>query len=79
MPRSKKITGQIVSLKPAKTAVVRISMLKKHPKYKKRYTAEKQYLAHNELEDLAVGSKVEIEESRPLSKLKRWKVVRKLK
>ncbi len=60
-----------------KTVVVVITHFKKHPKYEKRYRVTKRYKAHHEGErDLKVGTEVLIEEIRPLSRDKRWRVVK---
>ena len=69
-------TGTVTSNKMTKTIVVKVITDKLHPKYKKRYQVSKKFYAH--CEDSAkcpVGSTVTIEETRPLSKLKRWKLV----
>lgn len=72
----KKITGTIISDKMQKTMVVRVERIKKHPKYKKRYRVYKKYKAHYDGEDLKMGDKVMIEECRPISKHKRWRIVK---
>jgi small subunit ribosomal protein S17 len=58
-----------------KTVVVKVDRVKVHPKYQKRYTVSKRYKAHDEKNEYKVGDKVIIEECRPLSKEKRWRVV----
>lgn len=73
----KKITGTIISNKMAKTVVVEVEEIKIHPKYLKRYHTSRRFFAHNELPDVAVGDKVVIQESKPISKNKNWKVVSK--
>ena len=70
----KEFVGVVVSTKPAKTAVVRVTRLWKHPLYKKTIRRSKKFHAHDEL-GVKEGDKVKIVESRPLSKLKRWRVV----
>ncbi len=77
MPR-KKLQGEIISTKMQKTVVVKVERVVLHPKYKKRYKISKKYKAHNVLEDIKEGDKVIIEESRPISKDKRWRVIKKL-
>jgi len=77
MPR-KKLQGEIISTKMQKTVVVKVERVVLHPKYKKRYKISKKYKAHNVLEDVKEGDKVIIEESRPISKDKRWRVIKKL-
>jgi len=77
MPK-KQITGTVVSNKMQKTVVVKVERIKEHPKYKKRYKVHKKYKAHDEKGEYKVGDKVVIEECRPMSKEKRWRVVRKI-
>lgn len=66
------LSGKIVSSKMHKTVVVDVSSFKVHPKYKKIMKITKKYKAHYEGEPLNVGSKVLIEETKPISKDKRW-------
>lgn len=73
----RRLHGVVVSTKMTKTVSVQVDRTVLHAKYQKRYTVSKKYLAHNELEGLQVGDKVIIEETRPLSALKRWRVVTK--
>ena len=61
-----------------KTDVVLVERIKKHPKYKRRYKISKKYKAHDERGEYKVGDRVVIEECRPISKEKRWKVVQKI-
>ena len=77
MPK-KQLTGIIVSDKMQKTVVVEIELLKMHPKYKRRMKVHKRYKAHDENNEYKTGDKVIIEEGNPLSKEKRWKVVKKI-
>lgn len=75
----RQLTGEIVSNKMQKTVVVRVERIKEHKKYKKRYKVAKKYKAHVENgEEYEVGGKVIIEECRPISKEKRWQVIKKL-
>ncbi len=76
MPK-KKLTGVIVSNKMQKTAVVRVEQTKEHPKYKRRYRIHRKYKAHVDSGEYNVGDKVVIEECRPISKEKKWKVIKK--
>lgn len=71
----KRLTGTVTSAKTLKTLVVLVERMKEHPKYKKMYRARKKYKAHYEGSDYKVGDKVMIEECRPISKDKHWKVV----
>lgn len=73
----KRLTGIVTSNKMMKTVVVKTETLKSHPLYKKRYRIFKKYKAHNSNYDLKIGDKVIIEESRPLSKEKKWRVIKK--
>ena len=77
MPK-KQLQGIITSNKMLKTVVVRVESIKVHPKYKKRYKAHKKYKAHVEDGEYSVGDRVLIEECRPISKDKRWQVIKKL-
>lgn len=78
MPK-KKLQGKIVSDKMQKTVVVEVKRAVYHSKYKKRYLVSKKYKAHDEKEEYKEGDKVIIEEGRPLSKEKKWVVVKKIK
>jgi len=71
------LKGEVMSDKMNKTVVVMVSRLKVHPKYKKRYKITKRFKAHDEKNEYHIGDKVIIEEIRPLSKEKRWKVKHK--
>ncbi len=70
--RTKK--GTVVSVSGKKTVVVQVDTYKAHPKYKKRYRVSKKFHAHDEKGKYQVGDVVEIYETKPLSKLKRWTV-----
>ncbi len=61
-----------------KTATVLVERIKEHPKYKKRYKFHKKYKAHVESGDFQVGDKVMIRECRPLSKDKKWQIIKKI-
>ncbi len=76
MPK-RKITGIIISDRMQKTVVVEVERIKEHPKYRRRYKVHKKYKAHDEKGEFKTGDKVVIEECRPISKDKRWKVVSK--
>lgn len=75
----RKLTGTIVSNKMTKTVVVRIDALKKHPKYQKYYRVSKKFKAHDENGEYKTGDRVVIQETKPISKEKRWKVVELIK
>ena len=66
------LRGVIISDKMDKTATVLITRYKEHPKYKKRYKISKKYKAHDEKNEYKKGDKVIIQESRPISRDKRW-------
>lgn len=72
----KKFVGVVVSDKMEKTVVVKVERKKVHPKYKKIIKTYKKFYAHNENNEAREGDKVLIMESRPLSKLKRWVVLK---
>ena len=71
----KERVGEVISSKMAKTIVVQIERRFPHPRYKKVVTAYSKFYAHDESDALVIGQKVRIVETRPLSKLKRWRVV----
>jgi small subunit ribosomal protein S17 len=77
MPR-KVYTGTVVSDKMDKTVVVAITRLFQHPAYKKTVKKVTRFKAHDEANSCKVGDKVSIVESRPLSKDKRWTVLKVL-
>jgi small subunit ribosomal protein S17 len=72
------LIGTVDSAKMTKTVIVKVGSVKVHPKYHKRYEVVKRYPAHNELEGIAVGDKVEITESKPFSKTVNWIVTKKV-
>lgn len=76
--KKRKITGVVVSDKMSKTRVVSVSMLKKHSKYLKYFKTTSKFKAHDEDNQYKVGDKVVIEETRPLSREKRWRIVSKI-
>jgi len=75
MPK-RTLQGVVVSDKQAKTVVVRVERRFTHPTMKKTVRRSKKYHAHDETDQYSVGDMVWIEERRPLSKLKRWEVIR---
>ena len=72
----KKFSGVVVSDKNDKTIVVKVETVKLHPKYKKRYTVSRKYKVHDEKNEFKAGDKVTFVECRPLSRDKRWRVVK---
>jgi len=71
--RNEKV-GEVVSTKMQKTIVVEVEMRKAHPKYGRIVRQTKKFYAHDEENTARTGDVVRIEETRPLSKLKRWKL-----
>ena len=69
------LSGTICKATNKKTVVVEVERTFKHPIYKKYIKRSKKYHAHDETDTLRVGDKVMIEETRPISKLKTWKVI----
>lgn len=67
--------GEVISNKMGKTIVVRVKRRFPHPKFKKVVTGYKKFYAHDEKNEAKVGDRVRIEETRPISKLKRWRLV----
>lgn len=68
-------TGRVVSDKMDKTVVVAVDYLKPHPLYRKIIRKTNKFHAHDEENSCRIGDTVRIEESRPLSRTKRWRVV----
>ncbi len=73
MPK-KQLQGTVISDKMKKTVVVKVERIKVHPKYKKRFKTHKNYKAHDGKGEYHAGDKVIIEECRPISKDKKWRV-----
>lgn len=71
--------GEVVSTKMNKTIVVRVDRTKVHPKYKKRFIQSQRYLVHDEKNECAVGERVRFCETRPLSRLKRMRLLERMK
>lgn len=67
--------GDVVSNKMAKTIVVRVRRRFAHPKFKKIVTGFSKFYAHDENNQAQIGDRVKIQETRPFSKLKRWRLV----
>lgn len=72
----KKFSGVVVSDKGDKTIVVKVESVKIHPKYKKRYTSSRKYKVHDEKNEYKMGDKVSFVSCRPISRDKRWRVVK---
>ena len=73
--KRKERVGEVISNKMAKTITVRVERRFPHPRFKKVVTGYKKLYAHDEKSEAKVGDRVRIEETRPLSKLKRWRLV----
>src|SRR5262245_4174075 len=71
----KERVGEVISNKMAKTITVRVERRFAHPRFKKVVTGYKKLYAHDEKGEAKVGDRVRIEETRPLSKTKRWRLV----
>jgi small subunit ribosomal protein S17 len=68
--------GKVIANKMAKTIVVEVERRFPHPKYQKVMTEHSRFYAHDEKSDAKVGDLVMIQETRPLSKLKRWRLMK---
>ncbi len=77
MPK-RRLIGIVTSNKMNKAVIVEVETTKVHPKYHKRFKVFKKYPAKAETGQFQIGDRVEIEESKPISKTVRWKVLRKL-
>ena len=75
---ARKLEGTVVSDKMNKTRVVAIVRKKQHPRYKKYYTVTTRVKAHDERNEFKTGDKVIVTETRPISKDKRWKILKKV-
>ena|SRR5438874_2338868 len=73
--KRKERLGEVISNKMAKTITVRVERRFAHPRFKKVVTGYKKFYAHDEKSEAKVGDRVRIEETRPLSKTKRWRLV----
>jgi small subunit ribosomal protein S17 len=72
--RRKELIGKVVSNKMNKTIVVSVTRTKSHPLYGRVISTDKKFYAHDEKNEAHVGDFVRLEETRPLSKLKRWRL-----
>lgn len=73
----RQLKGVVSSDKMDKTVVVTVTSVKKHSKYKKYYKVSSKFKAHDDTNEYKIGDEVVIEEGRPMSKDKRWVVIRK--
>ncbi len=72
--RQKELIGYVVSNKMQKTIVVEVTRQKSHPLYKRVIKRSRRFYAHDEQNQAHIGDVVRIVETRPLSKLKRWRL-----
>ncbi len=72
--RRKEVVGQVVSNRMSKTIVVEVVRKKAHPLYGRVVSKKKKFYAHDEKNEAHVGDVVRLEETRPLSRLKRWRL-----
>ncbi len=73
----RQFSGVVVSAGMAKTVTVKVDRVKIHPRYHKRFVVSKKYHCDYQGKDLVVGDRVIFEETRPLSKTKRWRIINK--
>ena len=73
--RRKERVGEVIASAMAKTITVRVERRYPHPKFRKVVTGYKKFYVHDEKSEAKVGDRVRIVETRPLSKLKRWRLV----
>ncbi len=71
----KERVGEVISNKMTKTIIVRVERRFPHPRYKKVVTGYSKFYAHDEKSEAKVGDRVRIQETRPLSKTKNWRLV----
>lgn len=74
----KELTGEVISDKVDTTRVVLVRTVKTHPLYKKRFVVKRKYYANDEKNESKLWDKVLIREMKPMSKLKRWKLIKVL-
>lgn len=76
--RRKQRTGVVLSHRMKKTAIVKVERKVRHPVYGKEMVIAQKMYAHDERDEAKAGDRVVIEETRPLSKMKRWRLVKVL-
>jgi small subunit ribosomal protein S17 len=76
--KKRTLEGTVVSDAMQKTRVIQITRLKKHPKYEKYFKVSNRFKAHDENNEYHNGDKVLIEETRPMSRDKRWRIIRRV-
>ena len=75
----RQFSGEVVSAAASKTIRVRVETIKMHPKYRKQYVESKTYAVHDGKGAAKVGNKVLIQECRPVSRTKRWRLIQIVK
>lgn len=75
----RELRGVVISNKMDKTVVVKVDTVKTHPIYKKQYIVSNKYKAHDETNQYKLNDAVVIRQVRPISKDKKWEVIRKIK
>lgn len=78
MNKKKVFSGVVVSAATARTVIVALVRIRRHPLYKKAIKRTRRFAVHNESLTLAVGDKVEIEETKPISRTKHFVVTKKV-
>lgn len=78
MNKKKVFSGVVVSTGTPKTIIVAVSSVRRHPLYKKAIKRTRRFAAHNESLELTIGDKVEIEETKPISRTKHFIVTKKV-
>ncbi|HUI07467.1 MAG TPA: 30S ribosomal protein S17 [Verrucomicrobiae bacterium] len=73
--KKRELVGEVVGDKMDKTIVVEVARRVRHPRYLKVLTQYKKFYAHDEKREAGLGDRVRIVESRPISRLKRWRLV----
>lgn len=73
--RRKKLVGTVISTKNEKTITVMVETYEKHPLYSKRFKVSKKFAVHDEKNEAKIGDVVKIQETRPLSKTKHFRLV----
>ncbi len=74
----KELTWEVISDKLSTTRVILVRSVKTHPLYKKRFVVKKKYYAHDEKNESKLWDRVLIRETKPMSKLKKWKLIKVL-
>jgi small subunit ribosomal protein S17 len=75
----RQLEGVVVSAGASKTRIVLVERTQIHPKYGKRFQVSRRYPSHDENNVYQIGDKVVIEETRPLSRTKRWRIIKKVR